>query len=177
MAVFAIGHSTRPLEEFLGLLRRHGIVTLADIRTVPRSARNPQFDQRALRAALREAGVAYVHLPRLGGLRHSRGDNPDTAGWRNRSFRAFADYMQTPEFEAGLAELLALPPPAAMMCAEAVPWRCHRSLVADALTARGESVLQITGPRAVPHRLTPFAEVRGPRVVYPGPAGRQDEGG
>lgn len=170
MALYALGHSTRPLEEFLGILRRHGIATLADIRTVPRSAHNPQYDQPALKSALARGGIGYVHLASLGGLRRSKGENPDTAGWRNRSFRAYADYMQTPEFEAGLAELLALPGPVAMMCAEAVPWRCHRSLVADALTARGMPVLQITAAEALPHRLTPFAEVRGTRVVYPAAA-------
>ncbi|MGC4114693.1 MAG: DUF488 domain-containing protein [Myxococcales bacterium] len=144
------------------------MATVADIRTVPRSLKNPQFNRDTLPRALAAAGIGYVHLPRLGGLRHSpKGEHPASAGWRNASFRAFADYMQTGEFEQGLRELVALPSPVAFMCAEALPWRCHRSLVADALSARGFEVEQIVGRRAVPHRLTSFAKVVGTRVIYP----------
>ena len=166
--LFAIGHSTRSLAEFLEVLGLHGVATLADIRTVPRSLKNPQFNRESLPGALGRAGIGYAHLPRLGGLRHlKRGDHPASAAWRNASFRAFAQYMQTPEFEEGLRELLALPGPVAFMCAEALPWRCHRSLVADALVARGYEVEQIVGRRALAHRMTPFAKIVRKRVLYP----------
>jgi uncharacterized protein (DUF488 family) len=144
--------------------------TVVDIRTVPRSRRNPQFEQATLSATLAAAGLGYVHLPELGGLRHPRPDSPNTA-WRNASFRGYADYMLTPGFEAGLARLVTLADeqgPVAIMCAEAVPWRCHRSLVADALVARGVDVLHVVGagqPNA--HRLTPMARVEGTRITYP----------
>ena len=167
--VLALGHSTRPLAELLELLSSNGAAILADIRTVPRSRHNPQYDQAALGPALERAGIRYRHLPRLGGLRRARPDSPNGA-WRNASFRGFADYMLTPEFEEGLLELreLARQGPVAIMCAEAVPWRCHRSLVADALLARGVAVQHLTGPgRTRPHRLTPFARIEGRRVTYP----------
>ena len=171
MAICTIGHSTRSAAELLGLLRAHGVRTLVDIRTVPRSRRNPQFEQGALRASLGDAGVDYVHLSELGGLRQPRADSPNT-GWRNASFRGYADYMLTPAFEAGLAKLIALANergPVAIMCAEALPWRCHRLLVADALTARGVEVAHILGP-ATPaaHRLTPMARVQpSGKITYP----------
>lgn len=168
--IHTIGHSTRTLDELLGLLRGAGVAILADIRTIPRSRRNPQFDGASLAATLGARGLRYAHLARLGGLRRARKDSPNTA-WRNASFRGFADYMGTPDFEAGLAELhaLAAQGSVALMCAEAVPWRCHRSLVADALTARGAEVLHVTGgSRAHPHRVTPFAKIDGTRVTYPG---------
>jgi 3-methyladenine DNA glycosylase/8-oxoguanine DNA glycosylase len=168
--LFTVGHSTRPLDELVALLRAFGVRLLADVRTVPRSRHNPQFDAGALPAALRARGIAYAHLTELGGLRHARRDSPNT-GWRNASFRGYADYMQTPEFERGLEQLRALTDrgPVALMCAEAVPWRCHRSLIADALTARGAEVAHIASVhRANPHRLTPFARVDGARVTYPG---------
>jgi 3-methyladenine DNA glycosylase/8-oxoguanine DNA glycosylase len=171
--IFTVGHSTRALDELVALLRSFDISTLVDIRTIPRSRHNPQFNGDALRSSLRSRGIAYVHLPRLGGLRHARKDSQNTA-WRNTSFRGFADYMQTGEFEAGLEELRALAATGrvAVMCAEAVPWRCHRSLVADALTARGAHVEHITGAsRSTPHHLTPFAEVRRARVTYPSEEG------
>lgn len=166
--IFTIGHSTRRLDEFIALLAEHGIVTLADVRTVPASRRVRHFGKAALERSLPEAGVAYVHIPELGGLRKPRPDSVNSA-WRNASFRGYADYMQTPEFEAGLERLLALPRPVAIMCAEAVPWRCHRSLVADALLARGVQVEDILGPGVHrPHEMTPFARVQGARVSYPG---------
>lgn len=142
---------------------------LVDIRTVPRSRHNPQFNQDALPGALAGAGIAYAHLKELGGLRRPRPDSPNRA-WRNDSFRGYADYMQTPEFEAALQGLLEMASRErlALMCAEAVPWRCHRSLVADALLARGIPVEEILGPgQSRAHRLTPFARVEGARVTYP----------
>lgn len=168
--LYTIGHSTRSLDELVALLRSFGVAILADIRTIPRSRHNPQFNGDTLPAALRRRRIRDVHIPRLGGLRRPREDSIN-AGWRNRSFRGFADYMQTDEFEAGLAELRALTAegPVALMCAEAVPWRCHRSLVADAVTARGAEVEHITGAsRASLHHLTPFAAIRAGRVTYPG---------
>ncbi len=140
------------------------------MRTVPRSARNPHFDREALPDALRAVGIAYTHAPALGGLRHARRDSTNT-GWRNASFRGYADYMQTPEFEEALGWLIKTgrDEPVAIMCAEAVPWRCHRSLIADALTAHGVSVDHILSPtRLEPHTLTSFARVEGTRVTYPG---------
>ncbi len=168
--VYTVGHSTRSLDELVALLRAFDVSILADIRTIPRSRHNPQFNADVLPAALRAHGIEYVHLARLGGLRKALEDSPNAA-WRNASFRGFADYMQTEGFEEGLSELRALTARGrvALMCAEAVPFRCHRSLVADALTARGARVEHITGPsRASPHRMTPFAEVHGARVIYPG---------
>jgi DNA-3-methyladenine glycosylase II len=168
--IYTIGHSTRSLDELVASLRSFGVSLLADVRTIPRSRHNPQFDAAVLPGALRTRGIAYVHLPRLGGLRRARKDSPNS-GWRNASFRGFADYMGTQEFEAGLAELRALGANAvvALMCAEAVPWRCHRSLLADVLTARGATVEHISGPsRATPHHVTSFARVEGGRVSYPG---------
>jgi DNA-3-methyladenine glycosylase II len=167
--VFTIGHSTRTLDELVGALRSFGVGVLADVRTVPRSRHNPQFDRAALGPALRARKIRYAQLPRLGGLRRTRRESPNT-GWRNASFRGYADYMQTDQFAAGLGELreLAARGPVAIMCAEAVPWRCHRSLIADALTVRGAHVEHISGPgHARAHRLTPFAEVDGRRITYP----------
>ena len=167
--VYTVGHSTRTLDELVALLRAFDVSTLVDIRTIPRSRHNPQFNSDSLPAALRRRGLRYISLPRLGGLRRVRPDSPN-AGWRNASFRGFADYMLTEDFETGLAELQAVAREgrAALMCAEAVPWRCHRSLVADALTVRGAQVEHIaSAARATPHRLTPFAAVDGARVTYP----------
>jgi uncharacterized protein (DUF488 family) len=168
--VWTIGHSTRTLEELLALLHAHGVTTIADVRRFPRSRRHPHFDTAALGRALPAAGVAYVHLPGLGGFRHARRDSPNTA-WRNSSFRGYADYMQTDEFAAHLLALIALAgaTPTAIMCAEAVPWRCHRSLIADALVARGIVVRHILGAgRAEVHALNAAARVDGTRVLYPG---------
>jgi uncharacterized protein (DUF488 family) len=177
--ILAIGHSTRPVEELVHLLQSSGVVTLADIRTIPRSRANPQYEGAALARVLGEAGIRYVHLASLGGLRRARKDSPNAA-WRNASFRGYADYMQTPEFEEGLFQLrtLAKEGPVAIMCAEAVPWRCHRSLVADALHARGVTVEHVVGRgRTRPHRLTPFARVEGRSVTYPPPPGASGGGG
>ncbi len=168
--IFTIGHSTRPIEEFIGLLRAHGVEQLIDIRTVPRSRRNPQFNREALPEPLAAASIGYLHMPSLGGLRHARPDSANTA-WQNASFRGYADYMQTAEFAAAIETLIELgsDKQIAIMCAEAVPWRCHRSLVGDALTARGIAVEDImSATRRQSHKLTPFARVDGTRVWYPG---------
>jgi 3-methyladenine DNA glycosylase/8-oxoguanine DNA glycosylase len=168
--IYTIGHATRTRDELVALLRAAHVSVLADIRTIPRSRHNPQFNRDSLRGALRARSLRYVHLAGLGGLRRARKDSTNEA-WRNASFRGFADYMQTEDFETALEELHALSATGrvALMCAEAVPWRCHRSLVADALTARGAHVEHlIDSARSTPHRLTPFAEVEGARVRYPG---------
>jgi uncharacterized protein (DUF488 family) len=168
MTVYSIGHSTRPLDEFLGLLRAHGVTYVVDTRTVPRSRRNPQYNREALPDALRPAGIGYAHVPGLGGLRRPRRDSVNTA-WRNAGFRGYADHMQTPEFAESLEALIALAAraPVAVMCAEAVPWRCHRSLIADALTVRQVLVEHILDGGRHPHRLTPWARVDGVRLTYP----------
>jgi len=166
--IFTVGHSTRPAEEFVAMLAAHGVKLLADVRTVPRSRHNPQFNRDTLPETLKRAGIDYVHLPELGGLRKPRVDSTNL-GWRNLSFRGYADYMETPAFEAGLDRLIheANGRPAAVMCAEAVPWRCHRSLIGDALAARGYDVFEIaSATKAQPHRMTPFALVRDGRVTY-----------
>jgi uncharacterized protein (DUF488 family) len=171
VTVWTIGHSTRSLEDLTGLLSANGIACLADIRSVPRSRRNPQFNADTLPQALAAHGIAYASLRELGGLRRPLPPDASPNGaWRNASFRGFADYMHGDDFARGLGRLieLAAAAPTAVMCAEAVPWRCHRSLVADALLARGHEVLHIIGPgRASPHRLTPFARLDGERVTYP----------
>ena len=152
------------------MLQAHGVEVLADVRTVPRSRHNPQFNRDSLPGPLAAAGIEYVHLPGLGGLRHPRQESRNTA-WRNASFRGYADYLETAEFEQSLGELVRLDQNkrTAIMCAEAVPWRCHRSLIADVLTARGIAVSHIlTKEKASPHHLTPFAQVEGGRVTYPG---------
>lgn len=169
MTLSTIGHSTHPGEEFLGILQAHGIRSLVDVRTIPKSRRNPQFNRESLAASLAAAGIDYRHLPGLGGLRHPRKDSTNAA-WRNASFRGYADYMQTPEFEENLEKLIeiASPAPTAIMCAEAVPWRCHRSLIADALLARGIHVEEIlSATKSQPHAMTPFAKVQRERVTYP----------
>lgn len=171
--IHTVGHSTRSLDELVGLLRAFDISIVVDIRTLPHSRHNPQFNSDALRPALRSRRLRYVHLSELGGLRRPRKDSPNT-GWRNASFRGFADYMLGQDFDAGLAKLRVVTAEGqvALMCAEAVPWRCHRSLVADALTARGAKVEHITGrTRSTPHRLTPFAVLEGSRVTYPSDGG------
>ena len=168
MVVQTIGHSTTAIQEFVEILKAHSIEELVDIRTVPRSRHNPQFNRDTLPGSLAAAGIGYRHVPGLGGLRRPRPGSINT-GWRNASFRGYADYMQTPEFEAALAELIdtARTRRVAMMCAEAVEWRCHRSLVADALTVRGIQVEHIqAAQRSKPHRMTPFAEVSGTHIVY-----------
>ena len=167
--VLTIGHSTRTLDTFIEMLFAHGVKHLVDVRTIPRSRHNPQFNRDTLPGALRLAGIAYTHMEQLGGLRHARPDSPNT-GWHNSSFRGFADYMQTPEFEAGLEKLmqLAAREQTVIMCAETVPWRCHRSLIADALKVRGMQVEHImSASRTQPHLLTPFAKVSGIHITYP----------
>lgn len=169
VCLFTVGHSTRPLDAFVALLRAHTVELLVDVRTVPRSRRNPQFDRETLPVALAPAGIGYQHMPALGGRRKPRSGSPNL-GWENEGFRGFADYMGTPAFEAALAQLveLARRHRVAIMCAEAVPWRCHRSLIADALVARGVVVEHLLSPtRRQPHTLTRFARVEGGRVVYP----------
>jgi uncharacterized protein (DUF488 family) len=170
LAVFTVGHSTRSIGEFISLLRAHKVGQVVDVRTIPRSRHNPQFNTEALAQSLKEAGIGYLHMANLGGLRHARPDSQNTA-WRNASFRGYADYMQTLEFNQALEELIcvARKQRTAIMCSEAVPWRCHRSLIADALLARDVEVEEIIGPGSSrPHALTPWARVEGSRVTYPG---------
>jgi len=167
--VYTIGHSTRPIGDFLALLQAHGVRQVADVRTIPRSRHNPQFNQDELRKSLADAGIGYRHLKAVGGLRHAARDSVNL-GWRNISFRGFADYMQTEEFAQGLGQLedLARRRVTAIMCAEGNPWRCHRSLIADALTKRGWQVMEISSRRTARlHRLTPFLRVRAGRLTYP----------
>lgn len=169
MELYTIGHSTRSYEEFVRLLKASGVRRLADIRSVPRSRHNPQFEQNELIRALPKDGIEYIHLKALGGLRPVKKDSVN-AGWQNASFRGYADYMQTEAFEEGLDRLISLADeaPTCIMCAEALPWRCHRSLVADALTARGIRVRHIMGEgRTQDHDMTGFARVEGGRVSYP----------
>ncbi len=168
--IFTIGHSTRRLDQFVDLLRNYGIRQVADIRTIPRSRHNPQFNRETLSKFLRNRRIGYRHVKALGGLRHARTDSPNM-GWQNASFRGFADYMQTPEFAEALEKLVdrAREKPTVLMCAEAVPWRCHRSLIGDALTVRGLTVRDIFSPRTARlHTLTPMARVQGTRLTYPG---------
>ncbi|HUY62377.1 MAG TPA: DUF488 domain-containing protein [Candidatus Paceibacterota bacterium] len=174
LRVYTIGHSNRPLADFLALLDAHGIRQVADVRTVPKSRHNPQFNAENLRRALEKRGVGYARIEALGGFRHAKKDSKNL-GWRNLSFRGYADYMATPGFSGGLEELerIARKRPTAVMCAEAVPWRCHRSLIADALAKRKWSVLDIMTPASAPkHRLTPFLKVRCGVLTYPGARGR-----
>ncbi len=168
--ILTIGHSTHPIEDFLDMLTAHGVEQVVDVRTIPKSRRNPQFSQEQLPPALKRRAIRYVHLRALGGLRHPRKDSINTA-WRNDSFRGYADYMQSPEFSRALKDLMeiASESPTAIMCAEAVPWRCHRSLVADALSARSVAVEHIMSKSSrKPHTYTPFARIEGETVTYPG---------
>jgi len=175
--ICTIGHSNRPIGEFIALLQAHGVECVLDIRTVPKSRRNPQFGQDSLPASLARAGIGYRYLAGLGGLRRPRKDSPNGA-WRNESFRGYADYMQSEEFAQNVDAVaqLAHSGRCALMCAEAVPWRCHRSLVADALTVRQVRVEHILGKQARrPHKLTPFARVEGTRITYPPGAEEEPE--
>ncbi len=170
LTICTIGHSTRTIKEFVELLKAHGVEFIVDVRTVPKSRFNPQYNSDALAATLHGHDIGYEHMPNLGGLRHARKDSINTA-WENASFRGFADYMQTEDFEKGLTMLIekAGGKKTAIMCAEAVPWRCHRSLIADALTVRGVAVMDIMSRTSVkPHTVTPWAEVKGTRITYPG---------
>lgn len=178
--VLTVGHSTRTWKDFRRLLQAHGVQRIVDVRSIPRSRHNPQYNRETLPAKLRAAGIAYVHLSKLGGLRRARQDSPNK-GWRNASFRGYADYMQTPEFTAGLQRLmkLARQKRSAIMCAEAVPWRCHRALIADALVVCGFQVEDIMSPTcARAHTVTRFARVRkdslrGKRITYPAAKGER----
>jgi uncharacterized protein (DUF488 family) len=169
--VFTIGHSTRTIEQFVRLIKAHGVGRVIDVRAIPYSAHNPQFNRREFALALRRAGLHYRHMPGLGGRRRPRANSTNT-GWRNAGFRGYADYMQTSAFAASLTRCveLAREETAVLMCAESVPWRCHRSLIADALIARGVEVREITsGVRSRRHALTPWAVVKGTRITYPAP--------
>ncbi|HWG44257.1 MAG TPA: DUF488 domain-containing protein [Gemmataceae bacterium] len=168
-AILTVGHSARTLEDFISLLHAHEVGEVIDVRKMPGSTAHPHFNQDVLSAALEGTGIGYVHVPALGGLRRRQANSPN-GGWRNRSFQGYADYMQTDDFEAGLQSVIesARRRRVALMCAEAVPWRCHRSLIADALVARGVPVEHIMSPtRRQPHTLRPFAHVHGERVTYP----------
>jgi len=170
VTVFTIGHSTWPIDEFIELLTAHGVQRLVDVRTIPQSRHNPQFGREQLSASLEQAGIGYTHMPGLGGLRRPRKDSTNT-GWRNASFRGYADYMPTREFEESLDRCVELAgrEQVALMCAESVPWRCHRSLIADALLARGIEAREITSARdSRLHTLTPWARIDGTKVTYPG---------
>jgi uncharacterized protein (DUF488 family) len=168
--IYSIGHSTRAIEDFLGLLEAHGIRRIADVRAFPASRRLPHFDRELLAKTLERHRVAYQHMPALGGRRRPRPDSPND-GWRQAGFRAYADYMATPEFSRAFGELrgFAASAPTAVMCAEAVWWRCHRHLIADALVHAGVDVRHIlTATRAERHQMTPFAVVQDGILVYPG---------
>jgi uncharacterized protein (DUF488 family) len=167
--IFTVGHSTLPIERFIALLKIYSVEQLVDIRTMPASRHNPQFGSDALAASLAAAQIEYAHMSALGGLRHARKDSPN-AGWRNKSFRGYADYMQTAEFAHAVETLIRIgrQKRTAIMCAEAVPWRCHRSLVADALDVRGVPAIEILSETSYrPHKLTPFARVDGTSIIYP----------
>lgn len=175
--VFTIGHSTRSLEEFIALLKAHAVTRLVDVRTVPRSRKNPQFNRDTFPDALLPVGIGYVHAAGLGGFRRASPQSPNM-GWRNASFRGYADYMQTAEFAENLASLMAQAREqrVALMCAEAVPWRCHRSLIADALMVHGVRVEEIVSEtRRQTHALTSFARVDGTKLVYPPPDTKESD--
>lgn len=167
--VYTIGHSTHEIDEFIELLKANSVEQLVDIRTIPRSRHNPQFEQTALEKSMPSAGIKYVYIKELGGLRSGVADSVNT-GWRNKSFRNYADYMQMPGFVKGIESLekLAKEKPSAIMCAEAVPWRCHRSLVGDALLVCGFKVCDIMSLTSTkPHELTSFAQVDSTSITYP----------
>ena len=171
LTLWTLGHSTRPIDEFIRVLRAHEIILLVDVRTVPRSRYNPQFNTDTLSESLKEAGLVSLHMPALGGLRKAQKDSINI-GWRNASFRGYADYMQTDKFQRALEELMAYGTDTrtAIMCAEAVPWRCHRSLIADALTSKGWEVRHIMSPeKATLHVLTSFAHFEKGALTYPKP--------
>jgi uncharacterized protein (DUF488 family) len=169
LAVFTVGHSTRSAQEFCELLRNFKIGRLIDVRTIPRSQHNPQFNKEILGPFLRNRGIAYRHMKNLGGLRRARADSLND-GWNNASFRGYADYMQSAKFGIAIEALirLAVEKPTAIMCAEAVPWRCHRSLIGDALVVRGIQVIDIFDLKnAKPHLLNAMAQVQGTVIIYP----------
>ena len=167
--IFTIGHSTHPLKEFIDILKHYAITHLIDIRTIPRSRYNPQFNEARLTASLKKQGIQYTHMSGLGGLRHAKADSINT-GWHNASFRGYADYMQTEEFNKNIDDLIEMAheDQIAIMCAESLPWRCHRSLVSDALLIKGidvEDIFSMTSKK--PHTLTSFARVKGKKITYP----------
>jgi uncharacterized protein (DUF488 family) len=165
--IYTIGHSTRSLDEFLALLREHAVARVADIRRYPGSRRYPHFSRESLEVTLPGAAIEYVHMPELGGRRKARPDSPNAA-WRKEQFRAYADHMATPEFHTAIAELLDSAHITAYMCAEAVPWRCHRNLVSDEMVRRGIEVQHIIGPGSTQtHVLNPMARVDGDHLIYP----------
>jgi uncharacterized protein (DUF488 family) len=169
LTILTIGHSTRTLDEFVGLLKTYKVTLVVDVRTIPRSRHNPQFNKETLPNTLKLAGVKYVHMPEIGGLRRPTRDSINLA-WRNRSFRGYADYMQTKEFTENLLNLIALAREncLAIMCAEALPWRCHRSLIADALVVRHIKVEHILNAESsISHKLTEWAQVEGTKITYP----------
>jgi uncharacterized protein (DUF488 family) len=177
--LFTVGHSNRTLEDFLAILRAHHVQGIVDVRTAAGSRRNPQFHRSELASSLPEAGLAYTHMPALGGFRKPRPDSINSA-WRNESFRGYADYMQTEAFAGALDELLRIAEerPTAIMCSEAVPWRCHRSLIADAATIRGGTVEHLMSETACHrHNLTPFAVVEGLKIIYPASEGEAESEG
>ena len=168
--VYTIGHSTRTIEEFIQILQSHEIQTVVDVRTIAASRHNPQFNEKELDKSLSRKGIGYIRMKGLGGLRHTTKASVNTA-WRNASFRGYADYMQTPQFAENVEQLIkiAAEKRAAIMCAEAVPWRCHRSLIGDALLIRDVAVVDIMSEKvSKPHSLTPFAKIDGERITYPG---------
>lgn len=167
--IFTVGHSTLPIDAFIHLMNVYSIRQVADVRTIPKSRHNPQYNADALADALEQHQIRYVGMPALGGLRHSHAGSPNS-GWRNKSFRGYADYMQSDEFRIAVDELIAMGRDrrTAIMCAEAVPWRCHRSLVADALETRGVEAVEILSERDWRmHKMTPFAQVDGTDITYP----------
>lgn len=166
--IFTIGHSTRSIQDFIDLLKTYEIETLVDVRTIPKSRHNPQFNEEALHTSLQESGIQYHHVAKLGGLRHTTKDSVNM-GWHNASFRGYADYMQTDSFWEGIEELEALAKKhkTVIMCAEALPWRCHRSLIADALTVRKWKVFDITSKHSAKvHELTSFLHVEEGQFIY-----------
>jgi uncharacterized protein (DUF488 family) len=169
LTVFTIGYFTRTLQEFTELLIAYGITLVVDVRTVSRSRHNPQFNEETFPSILKHVGIEYIHMPEIGGLRRPKADSVNLA-WRNKSFRGYADYMQTEEFTGNLLKIIVLAREnrLALMCAEALPWRCHRSLISDALVIRHVSVLHIIGKNnAITHELTEFAHVEVTRITYP----------
>ncbi len=165
--IYTIGHSTRSLDELVALLRDHGVTRLADVRRFPGSRRHPHFSKESLERTLPEHGIVYIHLEDLGGRRRPRKNSPNLF-WESEQFRGYADHMDTKEFRAAIDHLLGDDRPTAVMCAEAVPWRCHRNLLSDDLVRRGIEVLHIVGPGpATPHELSKAAKIEADRVVYP----------
>lgn len=166
--IYTVGHSTRPIKELIDILQAYAILQLVDVRSIPGSSVNPQFNKNTFSRSLAEGQISYYHHQALGGLRHVQADSPNT-GWRNASFRGYADYMLTPAFHTALEQLIALASTeyTVIMCAEAVPWRCHRSLIADALTVRGVIVYDLfSRTQCKPHILNPMAQVRDGQIIY-----------